>query len=77
MLCWCCAGDAAAIAGTGATVGGQLFSRLGGQRTFQLGAVFAAANCLLAAAGWSLFGRHWGLRTPGSEPPAKTAAGSD
>eukprot|EP01052_Picozoa_sp_SAG31_P007278 SAG31_NODE_345_length_17358_cov_61.906889_10_plen_156_part_00 len=47
--------------GTGATVGGQLFARLGGQGTFQLGAVFAAANCLTAIFGWSKYGKSWDL----------------
>lgn len=47
--------------GTGATVGGQLFARLGGRGTFQLGAVFAAANCLTTIFGWSTYGKSWDL----------------
>ena len=33
-----------------------------GQRTFQLGALFAAGNCALTALGWSAYGKQWGLK---------------
>lgn len=45
--------------GIGASVGGVLFSKIGGQNTFKVGAAFSSANFGLCILGYIAYGKEW------------------